>query len=90
MTTRTAALGLLAVGAGVALLNLTDGPVPTAAAVVLLVLGGGVWVATGLLGLRTSDAVKTDVAVRAKNEGDSAAMKRASETGRWPRVIGGG
>lgn len=29
-------------------------------------------------------------AERAKDAADNAATKRASETGRWPRVIGGG
>lgn len=90
MTTRAAALGLLAVAAGIAVLNLADGFASTAVAVVLLVLGTGALIATGLFGLRTGDPVKTDAALRAKDEADSAAMKRASETGRWPRVIGGG
>ena len=90
MTTRAASLGLLAVAVGIAVLNLADGLASSAVAVVLLVLGAGTLVATGLLGLRTGDAVKSDAALRAKDEADGAAMKRASETGRWPRVIGGG
>ena len=90
MSTRTAALGLLAVAAGIGVLNLTDGLILTIVASVLLVIGVGTWIAVGLLGMRTGDAVQADAALRAKDEADSAAMKRASETGRWPRVIGGG
>lgn len=90
MTVRTASLGLLAVAAGLVLLNLTDGAAPTFMAVGLLVIGASIAVLAGLLGLRPRDAVRTDDALRAKDAADSAAMKRASETGRWPRVIGGG
>ncbi len=90
MTPRTTALGIVALLAGVAILVITDGVMVTAAGVGLLVIGGGITVAAGLLGLHTEDPGKAGAAEQAKEAADTAGLKRASETGRWPRIIGGG
>ncbi len=90
MTPRTTLLGIVALLAGVATLVITDGVMVTGLGVVLLLVGVGITAAAGLLGLRTGDPGRASVAEHAKEAADTAGLKRASETGRWPRIIGGG
>lgn len=90
MTTRTASFGIAALVVGIALLVVTDGAVLTGVGVALLVAGLGVVAAAGLLGLRTRDPVQAAAAAEGQAAANDAELRRASETGRWPRVIGGG
>ena len=90
MTPRTTLVGIVALLVGGAILVVTDGVVVTVLGVALLVVGLVIVAAAGLLGLRTADPGKANAAEEAKEAADSAGLKRASETGRWPRVIGGG
>ena len=90
MTPRSTSVGIVALLAGLATLMVTDGVLVTVLGTVLLVVGLGVVTAAGLLGLRTVHPSKAAAAEQAKEAADSAGTKRASETGRWPRVIGGG
>lgn len=90
MTPRTTLAGIVALLTGVAVLVITDGVMVTTLGVVLLVIGLVVIAAAGLLGLRTDDPGRANEAEQAKQAADTAGLKRASETGRWPRIIGGG
>lgn len=90
MTPRATFAGLVATAAGLLIVATTGGTATTILGVALIVLGAAVLTAAGLLGVRTGDPVKARAAERARDAADSEAMKRASETGRWPRVIGGG
>lgn len=90
MSTRTAAVGLAALVVGIALLVATDGVALSGVGVALLAVGLGVVAAAGLVGLRTRDPVRSAAADEGKAAASDAELRRASETGRWPRVIGGG
>lgn len=90
MTPRTASLGIAALVAGIVVLVATDGVALTGIGVALLVAGLGVVAAAGLLGLRTRDPLRSAAATEGKAAANDAELRRASETGRWPRVIGGG
>ena len=90
MTTRQTALGLAAFFAGLAVLFFLDGTATTVLGTVLLAGGGLVAMLAGVLGIRVTDQRRANDAEAHRDSGTSAAMKRASETGRWPRVIGGG
>ena len=90
MTTRQTALALLAFFAGFGMLFLLDGTVATVVGAVLLTLGACGALAAGALGIRVADQRRADAAEAERDAGTAAAMKRGMETGRWPRVIGGG
>ena len=92
MTSRVTGFGLAALLAGVALLVLTDGLALTAAGAVLLVVGAGIAATAGLRGVHDSpEASRRAAAADERRDAETGAQhKRAMETGRWPRVIGGG
>lgn len=90
MTVRSTALGVLALFGGVAMMWFAGGGVLTVVGAVSAVLGLTVVSVAGLFGMRTADPVRAQAAIDAKDAANTAEMKRASETGRWPRVIGGG
>ena len=90
MTPRNTFAGMVATAAGLVVVATTGGVALTILGVALIVVGAGVMAAAGLLGVRAGDPARAHEAQRAKDAADNAAEKRASETGRWPRVIGGG
>lgn len=90
MSTRSTALGLAAFAIGLATLFFLDGAASTVIGLSLLVAGGIVATLAGLFGVRVTDQRRADHADAHRDAGASAALKRGMETGRWPRVIGGG
>lgn len=90
MTVRATALGVLALFGGVATMWFADGGVLDIIGAVSTVLGFAAVSLAGLFGMRTADPVRAQAAIDAKDAANTAEMQRASETGRWPRVIGGG
>lgn len=90
MSTRTTATGLAGLFAGILLLFFLDSTLSTVIGLVLLVAGGGIATLAGLLGIGVSDPRRAQDAAARHDADTSAALQRASETGRWPRVIGGG
>lgn len=90
MSTRTTAAGLTALFAGVLTLFFLDSALSTVIGLVLLVLGGGIAALAGMLGVVVADPRRAQDAAARHDADTSAALQRASETGRWPRVIGGG
>lgn len=90
MTPRITLAGIPALFVGGAVLVVTDGVMVTVLGAMFLLGGLGFVTAAGLLGLRTGDPGRANAAEQTKQAADTAGLKRASETGRWPRVIGGG
>lgn len=90
MTTRATALGLAALLLGFLTLFLGDGAAATVVGLGLLVPGAAISALAGLFGVRVADQQVADDAESRRDAGASAAMQGAMETGRWPRVIGGG
>lgn len=92
MTTRSTAFGLLALLTGIVLLIATDGVPATVAGGALVLVGLAVTAIAGLRGVHDSPeaSLRAAAAAQQRDSEVSAQMKRASETGRSPRIIGGG
>lgn len=92
MTTRSTAIGILALLTGTLLLIVTDGAAAAVGGVALVLAGLVVTAIAGLRGVHDSPEASQRAAAAAQHRDSetSAHMKSASETGRWPRVTGGG